>query len=53
MRGLFARRAPDLLARLTITNQHEPTPLLHLGSPPDGPARSGRQIDFLESLPGP
>ena len=28
VRGLFARRAPHLLGRLTITNQHEPTPLL-------------------------
>jgi phosphoribosyl 1,2-cyclic phosphodiesterase len=51
----FARRAPHLLGRLTITNQHEPTPMLHVG-PPDGPdavARAGRQTDFLESLPGP
>jgi phosphoribosyl 1,2-cyclic phosphodiesterase len=56
VRGLFARRAPDLLDRLTITNQYEPTPLLHVGPPadgPEGPARAGRQIDFLESLPGP
>jgi phosphoribosyl 1,2-cyclic phosphodiesterase len=53
---LFARRAPHLLGRLTITNQHEPTPLLHVEPPPDGPdgaPRAGRQIDFLESLPGP
>jgi phosphoribosyl 1,2-cyclic phosphodiesterase len=54
--SLFARRAPQLLGRLTITNQHEPTPLLHVGPPhdrPDAVARAGRQTDFLESLPGP
>jgi phosphoribosyl 1,2-cyclic phosphodiesterase len=28
VRSLFAQRAPQLLGRLTITNQHEPTPLL-------------------------
>jgi len=53
VRSLFARRAPDLLGRLTITNQHEPTPLLHVGAPRVGAPRAGRQIDFLESLPGP
>ncbi|MHC4347787.1 MAG: MBL fold metallo-hydrolase [Planctomycetota bacterium] len=56
VRGLFARHAPHLLGRLTITNQHEPTPLLHVEPPldgPDGAPRAGRQIDFLESLPGP
>jgi phosphoribosyl 1,2-cyclic phosphodiesterase len=56
VRDLFARRAPHLLGRLTITNQHEPTPLLHIEPPPGGSKgapRAGRQIDFLESLPGP
>ena len=56
VRGLFARRAPHLLGRLTITNQREPTPMLHVGPPPAGPAggpRAGRQIDFLESLAEP
>jgi phosphoribosyl 1,2-cyclic phosphodiesterase len=51
--GLFARRAPHLLGRLTITNQHEPTPLLHVESHPGEAPQAGRQIDFLESLPGP
>jgi phosphoribosyl 1,2-cyclic phosphodiesterase len=53
VRSLFARRAPHLLGRLTITNQHEPTPLLHVGPDPGRAQGAGRQIDFLESLPEP
>jgi phosphoribosyl 1,2-cyclic phosphodiesterase len=56
VRDLYARRAPDLLGRLTITNQYEPTPVLHVGPRRRrraGGARAGRQLDFLESLPGP
>ena len=53
VRSLFARRAPNLLGRLTITNQHQPTPLLHVGRPPPPPRAGGHQLDFLESLPGP
>jgi phosphoribosyl 1,2-cyclic phosphodiesterase len=53
VRGLFARRAPHLLGRLTITNQHRPTPLLHVGSHHATAPGPGQQIDFLESLPGP
>jgi phosphoribosyl 1,2-cyclic phosphodiesterase len=48
---LIARRAPDLLNRLTITNQYEPTPLLHLNPGPDGAEGEGRQLDFLETTP--
>jgi hypothetical protein len=56
VRDLYAQRAPDLLGRLTITNQYEPTPVLHVGPRAGraaGAAKAGRQLDFLESLPGP
>ncbi|MHC4416292.1 MAG: MBL fold metallo-hydrolase [Planctomycetota bacterium] len=56
VRRLYAERAPHLLHRLTITNQHEPTPLLHVEGPEAGrpPAvEAGRQLNFLEAMPGP
>ena len=53
---LYAQRAPHLLGRLTITNQREPTPLLHV-APATGraapPVAIGAQLNFLEGLPGP
>lgn len=33
IRGLFARAAPHLLGKISITSQYQPTGLLHLGSP--------------------
>ncbi len=53
VRTLYARRAPHLLNRLTITSQDRSTPVLHVV--PDGFARPpiGRQLDFLETMPGP
>lgn len=53
VRDLYARRAPHLVGRLTITSQFRPTAVLHVGPRTAGPARAGRQLDFLESLPGP
>ncbi len=52
---LYAERAPHLLSRLTITNQWEPTPLLNVDGPQPQPVPtvSGRQLNFLESLPEP
>ena len=53
---LYAQRAPHLLGRLTITNQREPTPLLHV-APATGraapPVAIGAQLNFLEGLAGP
>ena len=50
VRRLYARRAPHLLGRLTLTTQRVPTPLLHIRGPWPMP---GRQLDFLEALPAP
>ncbi len=51
VRRLFARRAPHLLDRLTISRQHEPTPVLHVQPPAATlPAGPGRQLNFLEML---
>ncbi|MHC4447830.1 MAG: MBL fold metallo-hydrolase, partial [Planctomycetota bacterium] len=57
VRRLYARQAPHLLGRLTISHQFHPTPLLHLGRPARGErvggvGAVGRQLDFLEALPG-
>ncbi len=50
VRRLYAARAPHLLPRLTITRQHHPTPLLHVGPGRDGMAPlTGRQLNFLEA----
>ena len=48
---LYAQRAPELLNRLTITSQHHPTPRLHVARA--GLVPVGRQLNFLETLPGP
>jgi phosphoribosyl 1,2-cyclic phosphodiesterase len=52
IRRLYAKRAPHLVGRLTLSRQQTPTPLLHVrgGGPPPAP---GRQLDFLETLPAP
>ena len=53
---LYADRAPHLLGRLRITNQREPTPLMHV-APATGrvapPVAVGAQLNFLEGLPRP
>jgi phosphoribosyl 1,2-cyclic phosphodiesterase len=56
VRSLYAQRAPHLLGRLTITNQREPTPVLHVAPATGRAAPSivvGAQLNFLEGLPGP
>ncbi len=56
VRQLYARRAPDLFGRLTLTSQRVPTPVLHVRGPGEIAQRSsgpGRQLNFLEALPGP
>ncbi len=56
VRRLFAARVPHLLGRLTISNQYEPTPLLHVSPAPKPQPETvalGRQLNFLEALPGP
>ena len=45
---LYARQAPHLLDRLTITNQHVPTPMLHISPNSKGPVAIGQQLSFLE-----
>ncbi len=49
---LYAKQAPHLLGRLTISNQYAATPVLHVtgrdGSA-DHPERAGRQLNFLET----
>ena len=52
VRRLYARRAPHLLSRLTITNQWAPTPVLAVDGPRPQPlpAVAGRQLNFLETL---
>jgi len=46
--GLYARQAPHLLERLTITNQHVPTPMLHISPNSTRPVAIGQQLSFLE-----
>lgn len=51
---LYARRAPDLLDRLTISNQHQPTPLLHISRArgrPTSAAQPQRPLSFQEVRP--
>jgi phosphoribosyl 1,2-cyclic phosphodiesterase len=49
---LYARRAPHLLPRLTITHQHAPTPMLHVeaGGHPARASRprSGQQLTMFD-----
>jgi len=45
---LYAQQAPHLLGRLTVTNQHVPTPLLHLSPGSKAPVAIGQQLSFLE-----
>ena len=47
IRRLYAERGPHLLGRLTVTNQHEPTPMLNL-SPSPAPVLVGQQLNFLD-----
>ncbi len=47
IRRLYAERGPHLLGRLTVTNQHEPTPMLNL-SPSPAPVLVGQQMNFLD-----
>jgi phosphoribosyl 1,2-cyclic phosphodiesterase len=46
--GLYARQAPHLVGRLTITNQHVPTPMLHVSPNSTRPVAVGQQLSFLE-----
>jgi len=45
---LYAEQAPHLLGRLTITNQHVPTPMLHVSPGANPPVAVGQQLSFLE-----
>ena len=45
---LYARQAPHLLGRLTVTNQHVPTPMLHVAPAATRPMAVGQQLSFLE-----
>ena len=45
---LYAEQAPHLLGRLTITNQHVPTPMLHVSRCSNRPVAIGQQLSFLE-----
>ena len=49
IRRLYAERGPHLLGRLTVTNQHEPTPMLHV-SPAPAPVLVGQQMNFLDEV---
>ena len=54
VRTLYARHAPHLLSRLTLSSQDRPTPWLHLRRPeriPRMAVAAGRQLNFLEMLP--
>ncbi len=46
--ALYAERAPHLLERLTVTNQHVPTPMLHVTPGADRPVAIGQQLSFLD-----
>jgi phosphoribosyl 1,2-cyclic phosphodiesterase len=48
VKGLYARQAPHLLGRLTITNQHVQTPMLHVSPNSTRPVAVGQQLSFLE-----
>ena len=52
---LYAKQAPHLLGRLTISNQYAATPMLHVtgqAGSADHPERAGRQLNFLETRQG-
>ena len=52
LQQLYAKQAPHLLGRLTISNQYAATPMLHVtgqAGSADHPERAGRQLNFLET----